>query len=75
MDEQEELAGRMDKPKGTPPTDSTSPVAALTTQRAPVEAAAFRQIDELGIQAAEALEHAHCLGIVHRSIPTPARNE
>jgi WD40 repeat protein/serine/threonine protein kinase len=49
-------------------SDSTVPAAALTTQRAPRDAAAFRQIAEWGIQAAEALEHAHSLGIVHRDI-------
>jgi serine/threonine protein kinase len=49
-------------------SDSTTPVAALTTQRAPRDAASFRQIAEWGIQAAEALEYAHSLGIVHRDI-------
>jgi serine/threonine protein kinase len=49
-------------------SDNTSPIAAITTQRAPGDAAAYRQIAEWGIQAAEALEHAHSLGIVHRDI-------
>jgi serine/threonine protein kinase len=49
-------------------SDSTSPIAAFSTQRAPRDAAAFRQIAEWGIQAAEALEHAHSVGIVHRDI-------
>src|SRR5262249_34882730 len=49
-------------------SENTSPVAALTTLHAPRDAAAFRQIAEWGIQAAEALEHAHSVGIVHRDI-------
>jgi hypothetical protein len=48
--------------------DCTSALAALTTQLALRSATAFRQIAESGIQAAEALEHAHQLGIVHRDI-------
>src|SRR5439155_23338055 len=40
-------------------SDDTPPIAALSTERAPRDAAAFRQIAEWGIQAAEALEHAH----------------
>ena len=39
-----------------------------TTQPAPQDAAYFRQVAEWGIAAAEALEHAHSLGIVHRDI-------
>jgi serine/threonine protein kinase len=49
-------------------SDSTACVAGFLTLRAPRDAAAFRQIAEWGIQAAEALEHAHSVGIVHRDI-------
>src|SRR5215831_2530300 len=49
-------------------SDNTPPAAAFSTQRGPRHAAAFRQIAEWGIQAAEALEHAHSVGIVHRDI-------
>jgi hypothetical protein len=46
----------------------TSPAPIARTERAPRGAAAFCQIAEWGIQAAEALEHAHSVGIVHRDI-------
>src|SRR5262249_12870085 len=47
----------------------TAPVAALSTERSgPRGRAFYRQAAELMVQAAEALEHAHGLGIVHRDI-------
>jgi tetratricopeptide (TPR) repeat protein len=49
-------------------SDGTSPIAGFSTQRAPRDAAAFCQIAEWGIHAAQALEHAHRIGIVHRDI-------
>jgi serine/threonine protein kinase len=42
--------------------------AALSTLRSTSGAPYFRSVAELGIQAAEALEHAHSCGIVHRDI-------
>src|SRR5689334_4138393 len=53
-----------------PLTQPRSPetATAARTERSPRGAAAFRQIAEWGIQAAEALEHAHSVGIVHRDI-------
>jgi tetratricopeptide (TPR) repeat protein len=46
----------------------TSPLAALSTLRTEQPRDFFRTVAELGIQAAEALDHAHQMGIVHRDI-------
>src|SRR5262249_39298772 len=46
----------------------TPPVAALPTEHPTASLAYFRSVARLGVQAAEALEHAHQLGVVHRDI-------
>src|SRR5262249_31726116 len=46
----------------------TSPRAGAVTERAPRDPAYFRRVAEWGAQAADALEHAHQLGIGHRDI-------
>jgi WD40 repeat protein/serine/threonine protein kinase len=51
-----------------PSPTTTAPVAALSTERSATSPAFFRTVAHLGIQAAEALEHAHQLGIIHRDI-------
>jgi tetratricopeptide (TPR) repeat protein len=49
-------------------TALTPPVAGLSTERSTNSPEFFRSVADLGIQAAEALEHAHQLGIIHRDI-------
>jgi WD40 repeat protein/serine/threonine protein kinase len=46
----------------------TAPAAALSTERSTRSPAFFRTVANLGVEAAEALEHAHQLGVVHRDI-------
>jgi serine/threonine protein kinase/Tfp pilus assembly protein PilF len=46
----------------------TPPVGALSTEHSTRRPAFFRTVANLGIQAAEALEHAHQLGVIHRDI-------
>src|SRR5262249_31084755 len=51
-----------------PQDGGTAPAAALSTEGPVRGAEFFRGVARLGIQAAEALEHAHSLGIVHRDV-------
>jgi serine/threonine protein kinase/Tfp pilus assembly protein PilF len=47
---------------------ATMPVAGLSTERSARSPGYFRTVAYLGAQAAEALEHAHQLGVVHRDV-------
>ncbi|MGE3817885.1 MAG: protein kinase [Isosphaeraceae bacterium] len=51
-------------PNGTTPGGSAA--SAFGSSRR--DRAFFRRVAELGVQAAEALEHAHALGVVHRDV-------
>src|SRR5262249_50254412 len=53
-------------PGTAPPT--TEQVAALDTRPSRKDRAHYRSIAEMIAQAADALEHAHSLGIVHRDV-------
>lgn len=52
----------------TPPDQSTAATRQSTQKSCVRDSAYFRNVARLGVQAAEALEHAHTLGIVHRDI-------
>jgi serine/threonine protein kinase/tetratricopeptide (TPR) repeat protein len=50
------------------PSSETQAIAGLPTERSIKSLAFFRTVANLGVQAAEAVEHAHQLGVVHRDI-------
>jgi serine/threonine protein kinase/tetratricopeptide (TPR) repeat protein len=68
------LAATLCRPSSSPEkssrgaSSSTAPFAALSTERSSSSTALFLAVARLGVQAAQALEHAHSLGIVHRDI-------
>jgi eukaryotic-like serine/threonine-protein kinase len=48
--------------------EAPTPIAAISTVRSTNLSSFFRTAAQLGMRAAEALEHAHQLGVVHRDI-------
>jgi serine/threonine protein kinase/Tfp pilus assembly protein PilF len=50
------------------PPEDTRPAADRSTARTVRDAAHFRAVAQLGSQAAEALDHAHQQGVVHRDV-------
>src|SRR5205807_1437452 len=59
--------GALTQPR-SPEDVLTPPVAALSTEHSTTSPAFFRTVANFGVQAAEALEHAHQLGVIHRDI-------
>jgi serine/threonine protein kinase len=55
-------------PAPTTPAAETLAQAGLSTERSILSKEYFRNVAQLGVQAAEALEHAHEEGIVHRDV-------
>jgi serine/threonine protein kinase/Tfp pilus assembly protein PilF len=50
------------------PAPDTVPQAGLATERSHRTAGYFKMVARLGIQAAEALHHAHEMGVIHRDV-------
>ena len=48
--------------------DSTPALAALSTQRTTTDREFFRSVARIGIEVAEALDHAHQQGVIHRDV-------
>jgi serine/threonine protein kinase/WD40 repeat protein len=67
---EEEASGGLTEAEAAPlpPAPATTPRAHSSTEPSLQGPAFFRMAARLGVQAAEALEHAHQLGVVHRDI-------
>jgi hypothetical protein len=70
--EQRQRGGRAPLPESQPTTPpapaANSAERAASTERAPLDPAHIRRVAKWGVQAAEALDYAHGLGIVHRDV-------
>jgi serine/threonine protein kinase len=64
---QREKRGTSKAPAGSAPATAPRP-AAIATQRVTRRSQYHRRMAELALKAAEALDHAHQLGVVHRDI-------
>ena len=54
--------------RATAPSSSKTGASPLSSLRTSKRSAYFRAVARLGLQAAEALDYAHCAGVVHRDI-------
>jgi serine/threonine protein kinase/Flp pilus assembly protein TadD len=65
-----EPTGPADAPQQTVPTPNATPRAGMDALTLPVAQgpAFYRSLARLGVQAAEALEHAHQVGVIHRDV-------
>jgi serine/threonine-protein kinase len=61
------LGATADMPAAAPAAETIA-AGTLSTERSTKSPAFFRTVAHLAVQAAEALEHAHQLGVVHRDI-------